>query len=161
MLKAIAAHPLPAKVMQLWGIAFIVAAGVLNALQTAMNAQLNKSLGQPALAAPIVFLVGLTGTLVLAPILGAHVHDYVKLGKTPWWAFLGGLCGAVFIYAMLTQTQKIGAGVFVAATVTASIVTSVAIDHFGALGVELHPLGLWRAIGVLLMLGGVALIGKF
>ena len=70
------------------------------------------------------------------------------------------LC-AVFIYAMLTLTQKVRAGVFVAGTVTASVVTSVLIDHFGALGVDPHPTTLWRIVGVVLMLGGVVLVGKF
>ena len=110
--------------------------------------------------APIVFLIGLVRTLAVLPSMGANV-DYASLKEPPWWAFQGGLCGAVLVYAMLAQTQRIGPGVFVATSVTASIVTSVVIDHFGALGADLHPATLWRVVGVVLMLAGVALVGKF
>ena len=147
--------------MQWLAVIFIIVAGVLNALQTGFNAQLAKSLGQPALAAPIVFVIGLIACLAAMPFFGTRIGDYQKLATTPWWALLGGLCGAVFIYAMLTLTHKVGAGVFVAGTVTASVVTSVLIDHFGALGVDPHPATLWRIVGVVLMLGGVVLVGKF
>ena len=134
---------------------FIVAAGVLNGLQNGMNAQLNKSLGQTILAAPIVYLSGLAGLLVVAPFLHPKLGDYARLAETPWWAYCGGLAGAVFVYAMLATTQKIGAGAFTALTVTAGLVTSVAMDHFGVLGVDRHPVSLGRIAGVLLMLGGV------
>ncbi|MGI4875957.1 MAG: DMT family transporter [Janthinobacterium lividum] len=139
----------------------IIVAGVLNGLQTGMNAQLNKSVGNTIMAAPIVYLAGLGAMLVAAPFLGFRFSDYSRLAATPWWAYLGGICGAVFIYAMLSSTQKVGAGVFMAITVTASVVTSVALDHFGALGIDQHPAGLWRLVGVALMLGGVGLIAAF
>ena len=140
---------------------FLIVAGVLNGMQTGMNSQLNKSLGNPILAAPIVYLVGLAAMLVAAPFLGARVGDYAKLADTPWWAFLGGLGGAVFIYAMLSTTQKVGAGVFLSLTVTAGVVTSVALDHFAAFGVDRHPAGIGRIAGVVLMMAGVGLIAKF
>ena len=117
--------------MEWLGILFIVIAGVLNAIQTAINASLSKSLGQVALAAPVVFAVGLVFTLLLMPLMGVRLSDIGKLAGPPWWSYLGGLCGAVFILAMLSQAQKLGSGVFAAATVTASIATSVLIDHFG------------------------------
>ncbi len=139
----------------------ILIAGILNGLQTGMNAQLNKSLGQTILAAPIVYLAGLAAMLVAAPFFGIKLGNYARLAETPWWAFLGGICGAVFIYAMLSTTQKVGAGVFMGVTVTAAVVTSVALDHFGAMGVDQHPAGLWRLVGLALMIGGVALIAHF
>lgn len=139
----------------------IVVAGVFNGLQTGMNSQLTKTLGNPLLAAPVVYVVGLVALLAAASWSGVKLGDYSKLGAAPWWSYLGGLGGALFIYAMLSTTQKIGAGVFTATTVTAAIVSTVAIDHFGVLGVDTHPAGLGRLAGVALMLGGVALVAKF
>ena len=139
----------------------IVAAGVLNGLQTGMNAQLNKSLGQTILAAPVVYVVGLAAMLLAAPFLGARPGDYAKIAQTPWCAFLGGLCGAVFIYAMLATTQKVGAGVFMVLAVTAAGVTAVAMDHCGALGVERHAAGTGRLAGLALMVVGVSLLARF
>jgi transporter family-2 protein len=145
-----------------WTLYLIIAiAGMLNAVQTGMNAQLNKSLGAPILAAPIVYLAGLAGILLVAPFMGARFSEYAKLQETPWWACLGGVCGAVFIYVMLSTAQKVGAGVFAGVTVTAGMLTSVAIDHFGAFGVDTHPASVWRLVGVALMIGGVALVAAF
>ena len=102
--------------MEWLGILFIVIAGVLNAIQTAIIAALSKGLGQVALASPVVFAVGLVFTLLLMPLMGVRLSDFRKLAEPAWWSYLGGLCGAVFILAMLSQTQKFGSGVFVAAT---------------------------------------------
>jgi transporter family-2 protein len=145
-----------------WTLYLVIAvAGMLNAVQTGVNAQLNKSLGAPILAAPIVYLAGLAGILLVMPFTSARFSEYSKLQETPWWAYLGGVCGAVFIYVMLSTAQKVGAGVFASVTVTAGVMTSIVIDHFGAFGVDTHPVSLWRLVGVVLMIGGVALVAAF
>lgn len=79
----------------------------------------------------------------------------------PWWAALGGLVGAVQVYAGLTLVQKVGAGPFVGLTVTAALISSLVLDHFGWFRLEPHPINVWRVIGGFLMVGGVTLIAKF
>jgi transporter family-2 protein len=46
-------------------------------------------------------------------------------------------------------------------TVTAALVTSLLVDYFGLFHMEVHSLNIWRALGGLLMVGGIALIAKF
>jgi uncharacterized membrane protein YdcZ (DUF606 family) len=62
------------------------------------------------------------------------------LAELPWWAVAGGLVGAVQVYAGLTQVNKVGAGPFVGFTVTAALITSLLIDHFGWFRMQPHPL---------------------
>lgn len=83
------------------------------------------------------------------------------LAGLPWWAAVGGLVGAVQVYAGLTQVNKIGAGPFMEFTVTAALITSPVIDHFGLFRMDQHPMNLWRGLGVLLLIGGVTLIASF
>jgi bacterial/archaeal transporter family-2 protein len=83
------------------------------------------------------------------------------LHKMPWWAVLGGLVGAVQVFAGLTLVNKVGSGPFVGLSVTAALLASLAIDHFGWFRMDVHPLNLWRALGGLLLIGGVTLIAKF
>ena len=147
--------------MQLGLLAFIIVAGVLNGLQTGMNSQLTKSLGNPMLAAPVVYGVGLLAFLLAMPFFGVKLGDYGKLAHTPWWAIAGGVAGGIFTLATLTATPKVGAGVFVAVTVTTGVVTSILIDHFGIIGVDKHPANIGRIAGAILMIGGVFLVGKF
>jgi len=46
-------------------------------------------------------------------------------------------------------------------TVTTALLASLAIDHFGLFRMDHHPLNLLRALGGLLLIGGVTLIAKF
>jgi transporter family-2 protein len=79
----------------------------------------------------------------------------------PWWAPIGGLAGAVAVYAGLTMVDKIGAGPFNGLIITANIVASIAIDHYGFLNMPAHPLSAFRVVGVVLMVAGITLIAKF
>lgn len=79
----------------------------------------------------------------------------------PWWAPLGGLLGAFAVVAGLLFVDKIGAGPFAGLTITANILMSLAVDHFGLFGIQQHGLNVWRALGGALMVGGIALIAIF
>lgn len=147
--------------MQWLMIPFVILTGVLNGAQAGANAQLSKSLGDPVAAAFVVYAGGLLTFLVLAPFMGFSPATYLKLRHTPWWAMIGGVGGALFIVAMLTTADKLGTGAFIGLTVTSATLISIAIDHFGWLGVEPHPAGLWRLVGGALMIAGVALVAIF
>src|SRR6202167_362181 len=83
------------------------------------------------------------------------------LASMPWWAPLGGLVGAVQVYAGLTLVNRVGAGPFMGFTVTAALITSLLIDHFGWFRMQPPPLSAGRMIGGLLLVGGVTLVAKF
>jgi transporter family-2 protein len=82
------------------------------------------------------------------------------LAKMPWWAPLSGLVGAVQVYAGLTLVQKVGAGPFVGLTITAALVTSLVVDHYGWFHMPVHALNLSRVLGALLLAGGIVLIAR-
>ena len=84
-----------------------------------------------------------------------------ELAALPWWAGVGGLVGAVQVYAWLTLVNKIGAGPFADFTVRAALITSLLIDHFGWFRMQQHPLNAGRIVGGLLLVGGISLIAKF
>jgi uncharacterized membrane protein YdcZ (DUF606 family) len=73
------------------------------------------------------------------------------LSSMPWWAPLGGLVGAVQVYAGLTLVNKVGAGPFVGFTVTAALMASLVVDHYGLFHMPVHAVNVWRIIGSLLM----------
>ncbi|PZP47307.1 MAG: hypothetical protein DI601_04045 [Azospirillum brasilense] len=57
--------------------------------------------------------------------------------------------------------RKLGAGPYTALTLTAAVVTSVLLDHFGLVGFEVRSLSLPRVLGCALMIGGVVLIARY
>ncbi|MBE7249641.1 MAG: DMT family transporter [Actinomycetospora chiangmaiensis] len=137
------------------------AAGVLNTVQAGANASLNKALGQPILAALVVACTNALVYLLAAPFLGLGWPSGTRWAGVPWWAWLGGAMGAAYVLAMIILAERLGAALFTGITVTAAIVTSVVLDHYGWLGFAQHSAGPWRILGGLMMIGGVALISLF
>jgi transporter family-2 protein len=135
-----------------------IAAGILNTVQTGANASLNKALDQPILAALIVAFTNAVIYLLAAPFLGLGWPGGARIAAVPWWAWLGGAMGGTYVLAMILLADKLGAAIFTGLTVTAAIVASLVLDHFGWLGFVQHTAGPWRMLGSVLMIGGVALI---
>ena len=79
----------------------------------------------------------------------------------PLWAWFGGVVGALLILSQLFVAQQIGAAPYLGLLITAGVITSILLDHFGWIGFEQHPLTLWRALGGVLMVGGIALVALF
>ena len=71
---------------------------------------------------------------------------------------MGGVVGACYIMAAVTFANKLGAAGWLGVVVTGQILTSVALDHFGLVGFDVHPVSPWRAVGVGLLLAGAAIV---
>ncbi len=126
-----------------------------------MNGQLYKHMVNPWLASTISFAVITFFFISAFLIMPKPLPSAKDIASMPWWAVIGGLVGAVQVYAGLTLVNKVGAGTFIGFTVTAALIMSLVIDHFGWLRVDPHPITLWRALGGVLLVGGVVLIAKF
>ncbi len=144
-----------------WVFPFIILGGVLQTCGAAMNGQLNKALVNPWLASTVSFALITAFFLCVFAVFPTPLPNVQGLSAMPWWAPLGGLVGAVQVYAGLTLVNKVGAGPFVGFTVTAALVTSLLVDYFGLFHMEVHSLNIWRMLGALLMVGGIALIARF
>jgi transporter family-2 protein len=146
--------------MMQWGLlAFALIAGVLNTIQTGANTQLNKALGAPALALAVIGAFTMASGLAAALVTGARWQD-AGWSQVPWWGWIGGVLGASYILANLLVADKVGAAVFMGITVTAAVVTSLVMDHFGLLGFEVKPAGAGRLFGGALMIGGLLFIAR-
>ena len=144
-----------------WTIPFIILGGALQSCGAAMNGQLKTSLVNPWLASAVSFAL-ITLFFTSAFLIMPHPLPTTKdLASMPWWAVLGGLVGAVQVYAGLTLVKKVGAAPFVGVTVTAALIMSLVIDHFGWFRMDHHPLNFRRALGGMLLVSGVTLIAKF
>jgi transporter family-2 protein len=146
--------------MQWLLIGFVACTGVLNTIQAGSNTTLNKVLGAPFWAASVVFTVALTATVTAGFVSGQRLSGDT-LGQVPWWGWIGGLFGALYIIAMMMTANKVGAAVFMAVTVTAAIVTSLTMDHFGLMGFEVRRAGIGRLMGAVAMICGLGLIARY
>ena len=144
-----------------WMFPFIAVAGVLQAAGAAMNGALNKSLVNPWLATSVSFLLVLFVAIGLFACLPRPLPSIGDVQGMPWWAPLGGITGAVAVFAGLLLIQKLGAGPVNGVTITANLLASLAIDHFALFGMQQHAMNPWRLGGAVLMIAGVTLIAKF
>jgi len=144
---------------------FIVASGLLIAMQAGSNATLDKSLHNPVVSSLVSFGSGVAVLLLALAIYTIVTKTPMPKGQqwsaVPWWGWIGGTLGAIYVLAMVLTAEKVGSGMFVGLSVTASILASLAIDHFGLLGFHRHAAGPGRIIGGGLMVAGMILIGKF
>ena len=132
--------------------------GVLQALGAPMNGQLKASLVNPWLASAVSFALVAMFFVGAFAVMPRPLPTAEGLRHMPWWAPVGGLVGAVAVYAGLTLVQKVGAGPYTGLTVTAALITSLVIDHFGLFNMQAHAINGWRVAGALLMMAGIALI---
>ena len=144
-----------------WLYPFVLVAGALQAAGASMNGQLFKHLPNPWMASAVSFGLVFLLFLGMSAVLPRPLPTAAGLQAMPWWAPVGGIVGAVAVYAGLTLVTTIGAGPFNGLTITANILASIAIDHFGLLRMEVHPLTWPRALGAVLMMAGVALVARF
>ncbi len=135
-------------------------AGVANPFQSGTNAELNKQLAQSLWATVCVYAIGLA-LLMGIQLFARQPLPLDRVGAVPWWAWMGAPISLISTFIALTIAQKMGSGMFTGAAVTASLVTSVVLDHFGLIGFKVHPASPLRVLGCAVMIVGLWLIARF
>ena len=146
--------------MTLVFVLIALAAGAANPFQSGTNAQLNKQLSQPVWAGIWVYATGLLGLLLVQLFLRQPLPGSQAISAVRPWAWLGGLISIASTMAGLMLAQKMGSGLFTGLTLTASLVTSVALDQFGLLGFAQKTASPARMIGCGLMIAGAWMISR-
>lgn len=148
--------------MNVLAYVFAFAAGAANPVQAGASSQLNKGLASPLWSALFVYASGLLG-VVLVELIVRQAWPDARFGSSdlPWWAWTGGLLSIASTIAGLTLAHKMGSGLFTGLSLTASLLSSVALDQFGLMGFKQHSISPLRITGAGLMIVGIWLIAKF
>jgi transporter family-2 protein len=144
----------------IWLLFLVVfVAGGLIAMQAGVNAQLARALGSPVLAAAVSFVVGTLALGVWA--LGIRQWpDRATAAGAPWWAWIGGLLGAVFVVVVAAFARRLGAGTLISTAIAGQMVFALALDHYGLVGFTQRPASAWRVVGAGLLIAGTILVRK-
>jgi transporter family-2 protein len=129
-------------------------------LQAGVNAQLVRFAGHPVLAALVSFMVGTAALSVYALAARLPVSPG-RLAEAPFWAWSGGVFGAVFVAAAADLAPRLGAAFFVGVVVAGQMAASLVLDHFGLVGFAHQPVSPLRLLGAGLVVLGVALVRRF
>jgi transporter family-2 protein len=139
-------------------VALALVAGAILPFQAASNAMVGRTLGHPLWGALTSLAVSM---LVVVPSLWAWRAPSPALAQAaagPWWLWIGGVLGAIYVASAAAVTPRLGAGGFLVCVVAGQIVVSVLVDHFGLMGLGARPVNWVRLAGVALILGGVFLV---
>lgn len=156
--------PAPSRISsaaRLLGLLGAVGIGVLIAIQSRLNGELGRRLGDGIGAALISFGSGLVLLLVLTPALPAGRRALRRLGaalssgELRWWQTLGGLCGALLVFSQGVAVAALGVAVFTVAVVAGQAVSSLAVDRVGLGPAGPQPLTAPRVLGAVLAVGAV------
>lgn len=139
-----------------------VVAGMLGASQTAINGHLGVVLKSSVKAAFISFLVGTIALIVIVLILHPSIKLTTQNGKSnPWWMWIGGVIGALFVFGNAYLVPIIGTGLAVVIILVGQMTGSLLVDQFGLLESNKNPVTPIQIVGILIMIAGVALIRLF
>ncbi len=124
---------------QLWAARlFGVSFGTLGAVQTAINGQL--------------------GAFLDSPVLFGHRKAPKPSAKGPWWMWVGGFLGGGFVMFNVYLQHLLGTGLTVILNLIGLTAGGMFVDKTGVLESPKKPVTLQRVLGVLVMLGGAAMI---
>jgi transporter family-2 protein len=140
--------------------ALAILAGASIVVQQALNANLRVVLNSAAWSGFMSYAVGLLCMALLAFALRDPMPSASIAARIPWWAWSGGLFGAIFIGLAIFLVPQLGAATFIAFLVAGQMFASVAFDHYGWMGIPQRSVDLPRLIGVALLIGGVVLIRR-
>jgi len=140
-----------------WSITLLVfGTGVLTAFQHGMNARFSRVAGHSFHGGMLNFAVGLAAAgLFWLFFSRGQLPSRDILTTGPWWMWLGGICGAVYICTAVFAVPRIGAAYYIAALVTGQLAASMFIDHFGLVGLIVKEMTPGKWIGLVLMIAGL------
>ena len=137
----------------------VAAAGAATALQAPLNARLATAVASPVNAALVSFAVGTAALIVLALIFQVK-PDMAAARALPWYAWVGGLCGVIFVIAATWGVPRLGVATTITLMVAGQLFLGLVLDHFGAFGAPQQPVNLGKLAGVALVIVGVLLVRR-
>lgn len=140
-------------------LAFAIVAGAGLPVQAGINTKLAEYVGGPVRASAVSFAFGALCLAIVVLLFyrsGGH-----RAGQAPWWAWIGGAFGAIFVTSAVVVPLRIGAAAFFGIVVAAQLVASVLMDQFGWLSFAQRDVSPVRLLGVGLLISGALLVRLF
>ena len=128
----------------LLAMAGMVAGGCV-VVQQALNATLRSELSSSAFwAAFVSYTAGMLTLLLVLMVTREPWPALSMIAKSSPLSWIGGIFGTVYIVASIMLLPRLGAMTVIALLITGQILTSVAFDHFGLLGLTQRPIDMYR-----------------
>lgn len=142
-------------------VVFAAIGGALLPIQVLINARLAQGFDNALWATTVSFVVGTVGLLLWITLRGQlGAANWQGALGLPWWAWVGGLLGAVYVSLTIVTVPVIGPTALVVLLILGQMIAGTALDHFGIL-TEADPVSLPKLLGLGLVFLGTWLVVKF
>lgn len=143
-------------------IPFVLAAimiGGVVALQPGLNAEVARRVGNPFVAAFVSIFVSfaLASGYVL---ITRQTFAWNAVASLPWYLWLAGSIGALFVVGTLWIAPILGAAALFAAIVAGQMIMATLVDWFGFGGYQSHGFDPLRIVAIVLVLAGVLIFQR-
>jgi transporter family-2 protein len=117
--------------LSLFAVIFGSFAGAIVGVQRALNGQINESTHQSFATSWLNFIMG-TAFLFIFLAIGVLINrtEIVALPSGPWWMYMGGTIGVIYIAFTSTIVQHLGVLTFTLISVGGQLVGSLLIDLY-------------------------------
>ncbi|WP_132052226.1 DMT family transporter [Pseudocnuella soli] len=140
---------------------FTLLAGCLLPAQAILNSRLGRQTGGALVGALLSFLIGTVCLLLANSFINGSSLVSLKPGRTsPWYIWLGGVLGALFLSYITWVNQRQGVALTFILVVCGQIFMALLLDHFGWLGTVQRSITPMQLLGVVLILAGIFLVKK-
>lgn len=131
-----------------------VVMGVVVAIQPGLNADVARRLGSPVGAAFLSIAISFAASLAYV-VIAREPIGFSGLASLPWYLWLAGIIGFMFVVGGLWLAPVLGAALLFASIVAGQMIGATLADQFGFAGYQAQSLDPWRLAGIGLVLAGV------
>ena len=127
--------------------------GVVLAVHLAMNGKVGAEINNPRVANAVFWCIGAV-TAVIIGLTGWKAGALAPLKDINLLLLTAGAMGAILVFAI----PRVGAATLFITLLAGQVITGMVMSHFGWLGSEVEPISLIKIVGVVLMIGGAAIV---
>ena len=131
--------------------------GVILAVHLAMNGKVGAEIDNPRVANAVFWCIGAV-TAVIIGLTGWKAGALAPLKDVNLLLLTAGALGAMLVFAIAFLIPRVGAATLFITLLAGQVITGMVMSHFGWLGSEVEPITLIKIVGVVLMIGGAAIV---
>lgn len=144
--------------MQALVVLLCLLSGALLPAQAAVNGKAAHLLNSPFRGGLVSFAGGFLILLVLSFATQRAWPSLPAIGRMPWYAWVGGSIGALYVVSIVLAAPRIGALQMLIALAVGQAVSSVVLERQGWLFYPQHAITAPRAAGVVAVVAGLILV---
>ena len=137
------------------GWSFLAGAGI--PFIGVLNSGVARSVGNPFAATAIMFAIAaIAAVAITLPVYG--LPSFAALRAAPLSGYGAGLLIGFYGLSATIIIPRFGAASFIAFILVAQLLASAVIDQFGLFGIAKRPIDLTKAIGLGVIVAGIAIV---